>query len=196
MEDKEIDKIYELIDSSEYEKAKILIIEILEQTSSDIDAQRLLALCDVNLGNYDNARKILEDVIKYRLDDALCWYYLGCCYDNLEMFAEAKHAYNKVLGLRPEYVDAYKSLAIIYIKTQELDKAKETGEKGLEYSEKDDYSLYYILGTACMASQDMEGSIQYLEKAIELNPENVQLYNNLGTTYLTCGNLDKAIRNI
>ena len=95
----------------------------------DIDARRLLALCEVNLENFDSARNILEDIIKYRQDDALCWYYLGCCYDNLELFVEAKHAYNTVLELRPEYVDAYKSLSIVYIKVEDYDKAVEIAKK-------------------------------------------------------------------
>ena len=129
MEDKEIDKIYEMIDSSDYDNAKVLITEILEKDASDIDARRLLALCEVNLENFDSARNILEDIIKYRQDDALCWYYLGCCYDNLELFVEAKHAYNTVLELRPEYVDAYKSLSIVYIKVEDYDKAVEIAKK-------------------------------------------------------------------
>ena len=45
MEDKEIDKIYELIDSEKHEEAKTLIVEILDKDPTDIDAQRLLALC-------------------------------------------------------------------------------------------------------------------------------------------------------
>ena len=73
MEDKDIDKIYALIDSGEYAPAKEAIAEILSKDEKDIDAQRLLALCEVNVENYDNARYILEDVIKYRQDDALCW---------------------------------------------------------------------------------------------------------------------------
>lgn len=192
MEDKDIDKIYELIDSSEYEQAKILILELLEKDSSDIDAQRLMALCEVNLENFDNARKILEDVIKYRQDDALCHYYLGCCYDNLGDFIAAKHSYKRVLEMRPEYIDAYKSLAIVNIKSNDFDTAIEVAKKGLEYATEDDYSFYYILGTACMAAKRFEESVEYIEKAIELNPENVQLYNNLGTSYLTIGNLEKA----
>ena len=34
MEDKEIDKIYEMIDSSDYDNAKVLITEILEKDAS------------------------------------------------------------------------------------------------------------------------------------------------------------------
>ena len=82
MEEKQIDKIYELIDASKYDEAEVEIKKILEVDSKDTDAQRLLALCEVNLEHYDQARSILEDVIKYRQDDALCWYYLGCCYED------------------------------------------------------------------------------------------------------------------
>lgn len=193
MEDKETDKIYKLIEKGEYVKAKELLADVIVNNEKDLDALKLTALCDVNLENYDNARKILEDIIKYKQDDAICWYYLGCCYDNLEKFTEAKHAYSTVIKLRPEYVDVYKSMAIIQIKTQNPKNAIEYVEEGLKYADKNDYSLYYIAGTACMAAQDFEGSIKYIEKSIELDPKNVQLYNNLGTAYLTTGKLEQAI---
>lgn len=134
MEDKEIDKIYELIESEEFESAKEIIAGIIEKDSDDMEARKLLALCEVNLENYDLARVILEDVVKYKQDDALVWYYLGCCYDNLNDLIAAKHAYLKVLELRPEYIDAYKSLAIVYIKSEKFDEAIETGKKALEIS--------------------------------------------------------------
>lgn len=193
MKDKEIDEIYVLIEKGEYAKAKELLADIIKENEKDIDALKLIALCDVNVEDYENARKILEDIIKYRQDDAICWYYLGCCYDNLGQLIEAKHAYTTVMKLRPEYVDAYKSMAIVQIKAQEPEKAIEYVEQGLKYADKDDYAFYYIAGTACMAAQNFEESIKYIEKAIELNPDNVQLYNNLGTAYLTTGQLDKAL---
>ena len=193
MNEKDIDKIYTLIEKGEYAQAKELLDDITKINEKDVDALKLVALCEVNVENYDNARKILEDVIKYKQDDAICWYYLGCCYDNLGQLTEAKHAYNKVIELRPEYVDVYKSMAITQIKAQEPKRAIEYVEQGLKYADKNDYALYYIAGTACMAAQDFDGSIKYIEKAIELEPNNVQLYNNLGTAYLTTGNLDKAV---
>ena len=153
MEDKEIDKLYELIDSGEYDKAKSALTEIIKNDEKDYDAQRLLALCDVNMEQYDSARSILEDVVKYRPDDALCWYYLGCCYDNLSDLIAAKHAYKQVLELRPEYIDAYKSLAIVYIKSEKYDEGIDTAKKALEFSNTEYYSIYYILGTACMAAK-------------------------------------------
>ena len=192
MKDKEIDKIYNLIEKGDYAKAKELLADITTENENDIDALKLVALCEVNVENYEEARKILEDIIKFKQNDAICWYYLGCCYDNLGQLVEAKHAYTTVMKLRPEYVDVYKSMAIVQIKAQEPEKAIDYIEQGLKYADKDDYAFYYIAGTACMAAQNFEGSIKYIEKAIELAPNNVQLYNNLGTAYLTTGQLDKA----
>lgn len=194
MKEKDIDKIYKLIEQGEYAHAKELLEEIYKTDEKDIDALKLTALCEVNVENYDCARLILEDIIKYRQDDAICWYYLGCCYDNLGQLIEAKHAYKTVIKLRPEYVDVYKSMAITQIKAQDPKKALEYVEQGLKYADKNDYALYYIAGTACMAAQDFENSIKYINKAIELEPKNVQLYNNLGTAYLTTGKLDDALK--
>lgn len=185
--------IYALIDSGEYETAKEILSTNLEQNPKDIECQKMMALCEVNLENYDNARKILEDVVKYSQDDAMSWYYLGCCYDALNKFHEAKHAYSTVIELRPEYIDVYKSFAIAYIKNQEADKAIELIDKAIKISEEEDYSLYYIGGTACMAAQKFEDSIKYIKKALELNPDNIQLYNNLGTAYLTTGKTEEAL---
>ena len=137
--------------------------KILKKDENDVDAKRLMALCFLNTEKYEEARSELEDVIKYRQDDALCWYYLACCYDNLGALIEAKHAYHKVIDLRKEYIDAYKSLAIIYIKLEDTDSAVKICEKGLEI-EDDDYSLYYIAGTACMAARNFEGSVKYIKK--------------------------------
>lgn len=77
MEEKDIDKVYSLINKGEYKQAKVILADIAQKDEKDTDAQKLIALCDVNTEDYDSARYILEDVIKYRQDDAICWYYLG-----------------------------------------------------------------------------------------------------------------------
>ena len=75
MKEKDFDKIYNLIDTGEFAMAKEAIDEALKEDETDIDAHKLMALCDVNLENYDSARCILENIVKHRQDDALIWYY-------------------------------------------------------------------------------------------------------------------------
>lgn len=191
MNNTENDRIYELIEQADYEAAQNILFEILSKDESDMEAKKLLALCKVNNQEYDSARQILEDLIKYFSEDALCWYYLGCCYDSLDMFAEAISAYEKVIELRPEYIDAYKSLSIIYLRSGKPEKTCEIVVKAMDM-DKEDYSFPFIMGTACMAAGNFQDSIKYLNIALELNPNNIQIYNNLGTSYLTIGDYDNA----
>lgn len=154
---------------------------------------KLLGLCHINLGEFKEGQGVFETVVKYK-DDATSWFYLASCYDNQDDYLHAISAYEEVLRMRSSYVDAYKNLAIVYVKNKEPQKAIDTAKKALEYVQ-DDYTVYYIAGTACMALRKFDEALEYLEKALELNPEHSQLYNNLGTCYVTVGNLDKAYEN-
>ena len=150
-------------------------------------------MCYINLNEFKDGKNVFETVVKY-IDDATSWFYLANCYDNLDDYLHAISAYEEVLRLRSSYVDAYKNLAVVYVKNKEPQKAVDTVIRALDYV-KDDYTIYYIAGTACMALKKFDEAVEYLEKALELNPEHSQLYNNLGTCYVTVGKLEKAYEN-
>ena len=188
-----LDNVKDLISNKEYKQAKKELLAYIKADEKDIEALKLLGLCYVNLGEFKEGQGIFETVIKYN-DDATSWFYLANCYDNQDDYIHAIACYEEVLRLRSEYSDAYKNLAIVYVKNKEPQKAVETAQRALDYV-KDDYTVYYIAGTACMALKDFKQASQFFEKAIELNPEHSQLYNNLGTCYVTTGNLDLAYDN-
>lgn len=188
-----LDYINKLINQQEYLQAKEELLTLLQTQQDNAEALKLLGLCHINLGEYKDGQNIFETVIKYK-DDATSWFYLANCYDNQNDYIHAISAYEEVLRLRSCYVDAYKNLAIVYVKNKEPQKAIEVAQRALDYVT-DDYTVYYIAGTACMALKDFEGALKFLEKALELNPEHSQLYNNLGTCYTTIGDLNKAYEN-
>ena len=189
-----MEEINKLIADNNFAQAKSKLEELLKTDNKNIEALKLFGLCYVNLGQYDEGRKVFETVVKYLPDDASSWFYLANFYDNLNDLLHAKTAYLEVIKLRKEFIDAYKNLCVVYVKSNQAEKAVELGKKALE-TVQDDYSIYYIIGTACMTLKNFEESVYYLEKALELNPEHSQLYNNLGTCYVTIGNLDKAYEN-
>ena len=188
-----LEKINELINNKEFVQAKEDLQKILAEDEKNIEALKLLGLCYINLEEYKEGQAVFETVVKYK-DDASSWFYLANCYDNRDDYLHAIAAYEEVLRMRSSYVDAYKNLAIVYVKNQEPKKAVETARRALDYVQ-DDYTVYYIAGTACMALKSFQEAVEFFEKALELNPEHSQLYNNLGTCYVTVGNLDKAYEN-
>lgn len=191
---KNLDKINELIKEKKFEQAKKELNEIIKGDEKNIEALKMLGLCHINLGEFKEGQGIFETVVKYK-DDATSWFYLANCYDNQDDYLHAIAAYEEVLRMRSSFVDAYKNLAVVYVKNKEPQKAVDTVKKAMEFTGNNDYTIYYIAGTACMAMKKFEEAVKFLEQAIELNPEHAQLYNNIGTCYVTIGSLDKAYDN-
>ena len=189
-----LDEINKLVIEKNFDEAKTELLKYNLDEEKELDALKLLGLCNVNLENYKEGKSNFETVVKYDPNDASSWFYLANCYDNLNDLLHAKSAYLKVIELRENFLDAYKNLCILYVKSDEQQNAIDLAKKALEF-EKEDYTLYYIIGTAYMSMKNFQDSVKYLEKAIELNPGHSQLYNNLGTSYITIGKLDKAYKN-
>ena len=189
-----LDRINELIQEKKFEQAKKELKNIIKDDEKDAEALKMLGLCHINLGEFKEGQGVFETVVKYK-DDATSWFYLANCYDNQDDYLHAIAAYEEVLRLRSSYVDAYKNLAVVYVKNKEPQKAVDTVKKAIEFAGDSDYTIFYIAGTACMAMKKFNEAVEFLEKAIELNPKHSQLYNNLGTCYVTIGNLDKAYEN-
>ncbi|MDR1167874.1 MAG: tetratricopeptide repeat protein [Heliobacteriaceae bacterium] len=183
-----MDEINRLIAQKDFNQAKELLNGLLQ--ADNIEALELHGICSINLGLFDEAKKDFETVVKFKRNDALSWFYLANCYDNLQDFLHAGAAYEEAIKLKEDYIDAYKNLCVIHVKSGEPQKAVELGKKALEYGS--DHTLFYIIGTACMSLKKFDESILYLEKALELNADHAQLYNNLGTCFISTGNMEKA----
>lgn len=192
--DNNLDNINELIGENNFEAAKIQLEDLLKTDEHNIEALRMLGLCNVNLKLFEEGRTVFETVVKYKQDDATCWYYLGTCYDNIGDYLHAETAYKTVIELREDYIDAYNNLAILYLKTHKPEKAIDLALKTLE-KDPESAKTNYLVGTTYLALRDTENCILYLSKAAELNPSNAQTFNNLGTAYLSAGNHDAALEN-
>ena len=116
----DIDKINELVAQKEFEQAKVLLDEALSQNPDDVEVLKLAGLTEVNLENWDVAKKYFETVVKHNQEDATSWFYLANSYDKLGDFISAKNSYIKVIQLRAEYMEAYQSLCVTLLKLNEI----------------------------------------------------------------------------
>ena len=117
----DLDRITELVGNKDYEVAKPLIEEGLKEEPNNVELIKLAGLAEVNLCCWNSAKNYFETVVKFVQDDATAWFYLANCYNNLADFISAKNAYKKVIELRPEYIEAHKSLCVILLKLNEID---------------------------------------------------------------------------
>ena len=188
----DIDRINELVGNNNFEEALNLAAAALLEEPDNIELIKLAGLAEVNTENWEKAKSHFETVVKFVPDDATAWFYLASCYNNTGDFISAKNAYLKVIELRPEYEEAYKSLCVVLLKLEMTDEAIEYAKKGQNYAS-DDYMYDFIIGTSYMKQKKFKESIEPLEKALEKAPDNFGVYNSLGTAYIANQQSEKAV---
>lgn len=194
-----INKINEYIGIQAFEEAKLLADEAISETPDDIELLKLSGLVEVNLKNWETAKKRFETVVKFHQDDATSWFYLASCYEKLEDLILSKNAYIKVIELREEYVEAYKNISVILLKLNDTENAIKYSLLGAKI-DNEDYIYHFILGTAYMKNKNFSNAIEPLKTAIEKlenNPiKTMKLgpLNSLGTCYMAIGKQEEAIK--
>ena len=130
----DIERITELVGSKEFEKAKELIYEVIEKYENNQEMLKLAGLTEVNLKNWEAAKKHFEKVVNMSPDDATSQFYYAVCNEKTGDLTGAKNAYIKVLELRDEYYAAYKSLCMVLMNLKEPEGAIEWAKKALEHN--------------------------------------------------------------
>ena len=112
-----LNKANELIAEKDFEQAKTVIESYInESQDTSIEAQKTLGLCNINLGNNNEAKANFEKVVEQNNDDATSWFYLGMIYEDLDDLEKSQNAYERVIVLREDYKDAYKNLGVLHLK--------------------------------------------------------------------------------
>ena len=103
------------IAENNFETAKKGLEDYLAQNPDDnsTEIQKMLGLCNVNLEKMQEAKENFEKVVAQDKEDATSWFYLGMIYEAGDDLEKSVDAYNKVIGLREDYKDAYKIIATL-----------------------------------------------------------------------------------
>ena len=189
----DINRINELVAEKDFKEAKILIDEALKENDNNIELLKLAGLVYVNLQLWKDAQNFFETVVKYEPEDATSRFYLANCYDKLGNYSAAKISYISVISLRPEYMEAYQSLCVVLLKTNNIDLAIDYAQKALVY-DSENYIYEFIIGTCYMKNKEFDKAIPYLENALNKEPHNLGTLNSLGTCYMAQNMQEKAIK--
>ncbi len=131
------------------------------------------ALAEYKAKNYKKAIPIFEKAIKKREDAPQAYYNLGLTYFKLNELDLARDNFIKVLDFTPDDTDAIQNLGMVELQKENFIEALSFFKKAAESTNEDAECLFNIGYTLSKLGKDDE-AIENIEKAMTINPENVE----------------------
>ncbi|MBR5717610.1 MAG: tetratricopeptide repeat protein [Clostridia bacterium] len=145
-----------------------------------------------NNGEYESARKIIENLVELAPDNAEYHYGLGCTLDDLGRHEEALIEEQRAVELAPDYAEYHNGLALTLGKLGLHEEALPERQKALELAP-DNAEYHYGLSCTLDELERYEESAEACKKAVELAPDNAKYHNGLGYTLDKLGRYDEAL---
>lgn len=142
-------------------------LEVLQKGKKLLPAEKSFLLEEANIynnqKNYKELEPLLKDLLEAYNNNADAFFIAGSCYDHLEDYNRAESMYLRAIDLNNSAYDPVFNLGLLYLK-QAANKKGEEANKGLERS------------------------AQWLQKAYEMAPKNVNTLKLLQLIYAKSGN--------
>lgn len=121
------------------------------------------------------------------------YFNLGIVYNDLNRLDSARNNLLLAYASKPEQVEVRYMLAQVYAKLNQEDSMLLWLQRGSELRKLESYD-YYLMGMGFgRVANNLPKSIEYLQKAIAMDPNAVTYYEDLGVAYGLSGRIDDAI---
>ncbi len=123
--------------------------------------------------------------------------------DNLVVnkdYENAQKTYEEAIGLKPDRIEPYSGMLMLYSSQYDYDKVIEYGTNALaqhnfEAAGNSDAQIAqfdYILGNAYFVEENYEKAVEYYKKAVELDQSNAEYYRDFAIALSRCAYVDNA----
>jgi tetratricopeptide (TPR) repeat protein len=165
----------------------------------------------VSMGNFDDAIEAFQEIASMQ-DESLHYYELGCKYLMESQYGKAIISFKKAVKINDLFAEAYKGLADAYKgkgnmeqymafiqKAAEIhaqfDRLEQAKELFIEILTVDQNSVnpYNALGIKLRKQGDYPGAIHAYQQAIQLTPDDENVFYNLAKAHMLMGNSNKAL---
>ena len=180
-----------LYQNKDYTNAENLALSISKKHPNHKYAWKILA------GVFEQTNRILDSIkanqkaLEIDPDDHEIYFCLGNNFHKYGKFDDAEHNYKKAINLKPNYLHALNSLALILKQMHRLEESKSCYKRII--SLKPDFAkAYNNLSVILIELGDLDEAIVNLKKAIGLKPDYPQAFFNLGLALRNSGLKEKA----
>jgi len=155
-----------------------------EMFSEDYTAMINAASIHLMIGNYERASQILAVMSEQFYDNAIVFFAKGVAFDNIGMPEEAERFYLRSIELDPDFFDAVFNLAAHYV-TRGVAIRAEASDVPINQQAR--YDELTELG-----NQMFRNAIPMLERANEMQPNNIPVMTTLRDIYVHLRMMDRA----
>ena len=166
----------------------------LQSARQDFPREQALIIEELNIylvaGQFELAKENLMLAAEQDPTNEILWFSLGSVYDNLGMQDEAVDAYTKSLGIKADYFDANYNLGALYF-NKAVQMVNEANDMWKPRMSKDEATKQKELedGGKAMFST----ALPYLEKALDVEPEDRETLRSLRDIYARVGMDEKML---
>ncbi|MGB8275120.1 MAG: tetratricopeptide repeat protein [Alphaproteobacteria bacterium] len=182
-----------LVQQHDYTGAAKAFATCIEIDGNDADAMNDLAVCQRELGNFDEAEKLYRRAVKIAPDMIQVRYNLAAFLSSVGRVDEAKEHLDRVLAANPDHWMTITALALNLAAMGREDEAMKMLHRVAE-AHPDDAIVWNDVGAQFMRMGRFDEARAMFARSVELDPNRVEPQTNLGNAYMKQGFGLDAIR--
>jgi tetratricopeptide (TPR) repeat protein len=173
------------------DEAQARVCKALENQGVQAPLLELLGAIHGSLGEWSQARQVLEEACRLEPDSAPACFQLGWVEENLDEPERARESYQRALRLDPEFSEAALNLGWLFFDEGRLGEAAVLFESALKQNPQDG-ELLYALGRVLWSEGRFERAIARFEMALAQQPERADTRAWLGAALCSAGRAEEG----
>jgi protein O-GlcNAc transferase len=157
--------------------------DILSENPNDSDAMHLLGVIAIQCEDLPSAIVLIERAIAIQ-PKAEYYGNLGVGLEKMNRLGESEQAYEKALGIKPDYIDALLNLGVVHSRQRDFPKAIATYTKATQLAPLS-FKAWHNLGIAHSEFGNARESLIAFDQASRIDPNDANVYANMGLVYVT-----------
>jgi len=180
------------LETGKYKQAKIIYLQIIEQSPNNPIAYKNLGNAAFNQGKLEEAIAYYQQGIELEPNDAITYYHLGNAFHQLDSLSEAIACYQQSLVIDPNSAIVLNNLGNALQRQGKFEQAIACYQQSITL-EPNDALTYNNLGSVFNALNKLEEALACFQKGLILEPNNIEAHNNIARFYQEQRQYDRAI---
>jgi len=137
---------------------------------------------ELRRGRYKNALKFYQEILRIEPQNAYAYQGASLSLSNLGQYTQAYEMANRALEINPDLVLPHVVLAYAYDESGEKEKSREEARIALK-KDPNSADVLCCFGVLSLLDNNLEAALEYLEKAVTIDPLNYLAQYNLAAVY-------------